>query len=336
MNAATKLGGFAVGLAVVFAASLGAGRLSGPVDTAVEPAKSGGPHGGHQGGDGPASAPSRPPVAADVPGGLQISQGGYTLVPQKIELDPGVRTDFRFSITGPDGDPVTHYATLHEKKLHLIVARRDGEGFQHLHPTQAGGEWSVPLTLPTAGAYRIFADFQPASAAQSLTLGMDVTAPGSFRPSPPPAPTMTSKVDGYTITRTGELSPGRSSEVTLTVRKDGKPVTDLQPYLGAYGHLVALRMGDLAYLHVHPEGEPGDGKTKPGPAIRYAVEVPSAGTYRLYLDFRHAGVVRTAEFVATVAGATGETTRPPADQDTDQDTDQGNDADGPHADEHGH
>ena len=84
----------------------------------------------------------------------------------------------------------------------------------------------------------------------------------------------------------------------LSVAKDGRPVTDLQPYLGAYGHLVALRGGDLAYLHVHPDGEPGDGKTSPGPDVEFGAEVPSVGSYHLYLDFKHDGVVRTAEFAA--------------------------------------
>ncbi len=84
--------------------------------------------------------------------------------------------------------------------------------------------------------------------------------------------------------------------------KDGEPVADLQPYLGAYGHLVALRQGDLAYLHVHPDGEPGDGTTKSGPEITFNSEAPSAGTYRLFLDFRHGGVVRTAEFTVVVGG----------------------------------
>ena len=78
--------------------------------------------------------------------------------------------------------------------------------------------------------------------------------------------------------------------------RGGVPVTDLQPYLGAYGHLVTLREGDLAYLHVHPGGEPGDGTTRPGPDVEFGAEVPSAGRYHLYLDFRHDGVVRTAPF----------------------------------------
>ena len=79
--------------------------------------------------------------------------------------------------------------------------------------------------------------------------------------------------------------------------RDGAPVTDLQPYLGAYGHLVALRDGDLAYLHVHP-----DESTAAGPEVRFFAEVPSTGRYHLYLDFRHGDRVRTARFVVTAGG----------------------------------
>ena len=74
---------------------------------------------------------------------------------------------------------------------------------------------------------------------------------------------------------------------------DDVPVTDLEPYLGALGHLVAIRTGDLAYLHVHPSDEadePG------GPDIEFTVEVPTAGTYRLFLDFSHGDEVHTAAF----------------------------------------
>ena len=56
--------------------------------------------------------------------------------------------------------------------------------------------------------------------------------------------------------------PGQESELTLSVSRDGRPVTDLQPYLGAYGHLVVLRDGDLAYLHAHPVDE-ADGASAP-------------------------------------------------------------------------
>ena len=60
-------------------------------------------------------------------------------------------------------------------------------------------------------------------------------------------------------------------------RADGEPVTDLQPYLGAYGHLVALRDGDLAYLHVHPDGSPATARPSPDRTCVFDAEVPSAG-----------------------------------------------------------
>jgi hypothetical protein len=103
-------------------------------------------------------------------------------------------------------------------------------------------------------------------------------------------PSRVAEVDGYQVRLDGDLVPGKASSVRLSVSKDGVPVTDLEPYLAAYGHLVALREGDLAYLHVHPEGAPGDGRTPAGPEIAFVAEVPSAGGYRLFLDFQTDGV----------------------------------------------
>jgi hypothetical protein len=148
----------------------------------------------------------------------------------------------------------------------------------------------------------VFADFAPAGHGDNLILGADLAVAGGYDPQPLPEPADTAEVDGYAVTLDGDLVPGQESEVTLTIDKDGQPVTDLQPYLAAYGHLVALRDGDLAYLHVHPGGEPGDGVTEPGPAITFYANVPSAGAYRLFLDFQHDGVVRTAEFTAQAVG----------------------------------
>lgn len=238
-----------------------------------------------------------------LPGGLQVSDRGYTLVPAADPLSVGVPTELRFQIVGPDGSPWTQYDLSHGKELHLIVARRDLSGFQHVHPVLgADGTWSVPLTFTNAGDHRIFADFAPTGdPAGGLTLGADVAVAGDYRPVPLPAPSRTAQVDGYTVTLDGDLATGDGGMLTLSVAKDGSPVTDLEAYLEAYGHLVALRQGDLGYLHVHPQGEPGDGVTPKGPGIVFHAAAPSAGAYRLYLDFQHEGVVRTAEFTATAA-----------------------------------
>ena len=288
MNTAAKLGAYALGLAVAFGGAFRVGTVVGPVGTRAS-----------------SEAQGTHARAAGAPGGLAVSQDGYTLTPAQHILPAGQPVTFRFTVTAADGQPLTRYTPEHDKDLHLILVRRDLSGFQHLHPALgADGAWSLPLTLPAAGDYRAFADFVPATqGARPITLGVDLHAAGNYIPRPLPSPAPTVTVDGYTVTLAGDLVAGASSPLTLTVSKEGRPVTDLQPYLAAYGHLVALRRGDLAYLHVHPEGHPGDGRTRAGPEIRFAAEVPTAGTYRLYLDFQHRGVVRTAEFTATAASA---------------------------------
>ncbi|GAA1255991.1 hypothetical protein GCM10009609_18960 [Pseudonocardia aurantiaca] len=273
-------GGWAVGSAV--------GPVSQAPEAAAQVAESGGHGDAHSGGE---SAPAAP----DLPGGLASSRDGYTMVPVVSTLAPGAAETFAFRITGPDGAPVTAFDVEHDKRMHLIVVRRDASAFQHVHPEMAAdGTWSVPLTLPAGGSYRAFADFAP-TGGQGVTLGVDLAAPGAFEPVAS-HPSRVAEVDGYRVELTGDLVPGQASPVTLTMSRDGQPVTDLEPYLAAYGHLVALRDGDLAYLHVHPEGTPGNGRTPAGPSVEFVAEVPSAGTYRLFLDFQHAGVVRTAEF----------------------------------------
>ncbi|GAB3930211.1 hypothetical protein GCM10029976_031470 [Kribbella albertanoniae] len=299
MKTPTKIATFVAGLAAVFGGAVGVGALVGPVGPAE-------PEVHH-----PSSAATTAGTEK-IPGGLMISDKGFTLALANDQLPAGPTTQLRFSVLGPDGRPVTAYDRSHDKDLHLIAVRRDLSGFQHLHPQLDGsGSWSVPVAL-TSGQWRVFADFVPAGG-ENLVLGADLAVSGVSEPKPLPPQSDTAQVDGYTVTLTGGLSPGRESELKLSIAKDGKPITDLQPYLGAYGHLVALRDGDLAYLHVHPAGAPGDGKTNPGPDITFYATTPSTGGYRLYLDFKHNGKVRTAEFtVNTTTGSTATTSPNPS------------------------
>ena len=311
MNTALKIGGYTLGLLAVFGAAVGVGTAVTP--TATVAATSASPAEGHT--DMSAMTAAPPAGAAGLPGGLMVSQDGYTLHLADRSMPAGPQAPLRFQILGPDGAPVTGYQTEHDKDLHLIAVRRDLSHFQHVHPVlDAEGTWSVPLDLTAPGEYRVFADFTPTGHDGGLVLGADLAVPGTYEPVVLPEPTAIAQVvDGYEVTVAGDLAPGQASELTLTVDKDGVPVTDLQPYLAAYGHLVALRAGDLAYLHVHPAGEPGDGVTPAGPGITFYATAPSVGDYRMFLDFRHDGVVRTAAFTLhageTPSGATPPTTQ---------------------------
>ena len=296
MSTPARVVGFVAALLAVLGISLAAGRLVGPVGP-FGPSEAAAMAGHGESADAPDSGAH----AAVLPGGLQVAQDGYALRLDPDQLAAGPRGDLSFVIEGPDGKAVTSYEVEHEKELHLIVVRRDLGLYHHVHPTRAAdGTWSIPLDL-TPGTWRVLADFTP-KGGKSMTLGADVFVPGSVMPAPAAhTDVRTATVDGYTVELAGDLMPGTDSDLTLTVSRGGSPVTDLEPYLGAYGHLVALRTGDLAYLHVHPEGTPGDGTTGPGPDVRFGAAVPSSGTYRLFLDFKHAGVVHTAAF-AVMAG----------------------------------
>ena len=229
-------------------------------------------------------------------GGLEQSADGYSLVLTTPPADAG-HQPLAFEVLGPEGHPVTDYLEQHERDLHLVVVRRDLTGFQHLHPElDAEGVWHQDVDL-TPGAWRVLADFQPAGA-EALVLGADLLVSGDFAPEPLGDDRLGASVDGYDVTLGREaVAAGEETVLTTTVTRDGVPITDLQPYLGAHGHLIALRDGDLGYLHVHPEEDSGA-----GPAIAFRTTFPSAGRYRLFLDFRHGDEVHTAAFTVTVEG----------------------------------
>jgi hypothetical protein len=237
--------------------------------------------------------------AASVPvGGTATAAGGYAFVPGATTFPAGVASTFTFHIQGPAGQPVTRFAVVYDRPLHLIVVRDDLSGFQHLHPVMAAdGTWSVELTLARPGRYRAYADFTAVDASgarAAAVLGVDLTAPGTAAAEPLPAGADRDAPDGFTVSIEGDLTIGTVEPVLFRVTRSGAPVT-LQPYLGAYGHLVMLRQRDLGYLHIHPESRLSGG------AVKFWVVAPGQGTYRMYLDFQVGGAVHTAEFTVVVS-----------------------------------
>ena len=286
MTAGVRVAAFAALLAIIFGAAALAGR-------AIDPGT--GSHGGDDhaaGGHGSAHAAAAAHAHADAPAGLALAQDGLRLVAAgTTTLRPHRAERLAFRIADARGATVRAFDTEQDRRMHVIVVRRDLTGYQHLHPTQArDGTWTAPLRLPAAGAYRAFADFR--TGGRRHTLGVDLLVRGDFVPRPLPAPSTTARVDGYDVA----LHAHGMSALSFTVRRDGAPVAGLQPYLGARGHLVVLRAGDLAYAHVHPL----TGAAAPG-EIAFESAPPTPGSYRLFLQFRHGGRVHTAAFTREVS-----------------------------------
>lgn len=235
--------------------------------------------------------------------GTAASSGGYTLKLATATAKPATPTTLTFTIDGPDGMPVTDYVVDQTKKLHLYLIRTDLTGFQHVHPALAAdGTWSIRTAFAAAGRYRLVADFtvRPAGSDVTHILGAPLTVTGSWRRQPTPAPSSSVTVDGYTVEATGRLQAGTESALTVRLTRGGQPVTDLQPYLGVWAHLSAFRAGTLAFAHLHPTERPmsGMGMDSPDP-LRFKAELPSAGTYRVYVQFQTGGALHTAGLTLT-------------------------------------
>jgi hypothetical protein len=230
--------------------------------------------------------------------GTSLSGAGYTLVAESTTFQAGVAQPFTFRVVGPDRKPVTAFVLAQATKLHLIVVRHDLTGFAHLHPAMAGdGTWTIALTLPNAGIWRAYADFVvlgPTGQQVAVTLAVDLTVPGDYRPVALPEPARESPVGGFLVSYEGTPQVGATQPITMRVSVAGTPVADLQRYLGSYGHLVVLREGDLAYLHVHPEDQLVAG------GVKFWFAPPSAGRFRAFFEFQAGGVVHAAEFTLQV------------------------------------
>ena len=277
MNTTTRLAAFGVALVAILGLGAGLGAAVGPDVAETE-----------------AEAP------APIGQGVVSAAEGYRLIAATSGLDRD-GGPFRFVIEDQEGRAVHQFTPIHERGLHLIVVNRELTTFHHVHPTlDVDGTWSIDLPALDSGSYRAVADFQIADGPR-LALGTDLTVAGEYEPRELSEPAPQTMTDGYEVELAAERSDAGKVTAELTVRRNGDLITDLEPYLGASGHLVAMRSGDLAYAHVHPVE---DDESAPG-VVTFDAELTSAGRYGLFFDFKHDGTVHTAAFTFDQGPVTG-------------------------------
>ena len=231
-------------------------------------------------------------AAPDPVRGLAVAQDDLRVVVEQPELRRGRTETLRFRIVDEHGAAVRDFDVTHEKRMHLILARRDLTGFQHLHPELAAdGTWSADVRLDAAGSYRLFADFShDDTAAHARRRPARRRRRRPARRSPRRSRPRSATAATTSGSTPADAAPGKEADLRFTITRDGVPVKT-EPYLGAGGHLVALREGDMAFLHVHPMDD----------GVRFAATFPTAGRYRLFLQFQHEGRVHTVAFTQEVS-----------------------------------
>ena len=177
-----------------------------------------------------------------------------------------------------DHEPVTDFALLHARLMHLIVTSNDLSWYTHIHPVYQGhGRFTITTRLPHAGAYRFYSDYLPQGQAEHEVVlhQFHVAGPAALPPTPrlvldtPHGMWLTRQVVAAPEGRPDEVG-GATYEVALMpmparprvgqpvmlhyeIRDAaGHPLHDLQPYMGALGHSVILAADPNTYLHVHP------------------------------------------------------------------------------------
>jgi hypothetical protein len=76
---------------------------------------------------------------------------------------------------------------------------------------------------------------------------------------------------------------------------DLAPMEGVQPWLGAWGHLLSASADLLDLVHVHPAWDPYQNQ------IQFNVIFPRPGQYTLWAQFQRNGQVNTARFDLTAS-----------------------------------
>ena len=233
-------------------------------------------------------------------------------------IQPGQTTKLTYKIVNKDGDVLKDYTVAHEKIMHLIIVRKDLQEFQHLHPefNKSTGEFSVDVTFPTDGSYRIFPDFTPTpdnKQKTTVTLNKDINVGDmqKYKPQSVAVDAVTEKlVEGFTVSYLlpDSIKAKSAFDYSLVVDKGGELV-NLESYLGAMGHGVIIKEGTLDFIHTHADGmgmgmmemhgmsaEEHAGHQGEPNTIDFSTTLPSSGNYKVFTQFQVDGKVITTDY----------------------------------------
>jgi hypothetical protein len=255
-------------------------------------------------------------VAFTVPVKDEDASGARKSAPKPFTLDVktqpgrlGAGGPVKFTIAVKDratGKTVKNFDEVHTERMHLIIVRDDLGAFFHEHPTpNADGTFTHTFTFPTGGNWRLFADCAPSGAgSQVIMASVNVNGPSPTPTALKPETAPVVKEGGVTLAMTTKELPAKTMlPVTFTLKDaEGKPVTDLQPWLGAMAHLILIEKDATTFVHSHPdESDPKNGKNG---TLTFLARFPKPGVYRGWVQFQRDGKVTTMPF--TVAATAGE------------------------------
>lgn len=241
----------------------------------------------------------------------RATKGGKRVLPYRLDLNNGspakAGQPFPLKLQIKDsksGETVKAFDIAHEKYFHLLIASKDFEWFLHEHPVmEPDGTWVINVAFPAEGEYLVYGDVAPVGKGSMILMnklkvsGKKPTWKVNWTANKGPV------TDG-TITATlgGDIQIGRMSQLVFDLKDatTGQPVTQLEQYLGAHGHLMIFSQDGMTTVHSHPaSGKATDDLLAQG-KVAFNARIPKAGKYRAFAQFQRDGKIMTFKFTLDV------------------------------------
>lgn len=227
----------------------------------------------------------------------------YTLrVLSPETLIPGQNATVKLTLNNPDNTPIDEsmLAIVHEKKMHLLIISGDFKEYHHIHPQQVTGESGVyeATFTPKKTGFYLWTDVTPPGGQAYVATMLGTLAKKSDIDLKPQQQASSTGITASIADAT--LIAGSDAQIQIALRDDaGKPLTLVEPYLGALGHLVGFSVDGKRILHAHPVDDeyPASG------VLSFHVNAPHSGIWKLFLQVQQNGTVHTFPFTVAVARA---------------------------------
>jgi len=220
------------------------------------------------------------------------------ITPPQVPAERPIALEFRVA-EPKEGASVKQFEVVHEKLFHLFLVSQDLQWFAHLHPdADMDGRFRLTTQLPKPGVYRLLADFYPRGGTPQL-LPRTLTTAGYVKPIEEGIPALSADLapkHGENLNVELSLDPpepiaGKKAMLFFKV----SPADGLEPYLGAWGHMLAASADLADTIHEHPFFAEG------GPQLQFNLFFPRATMYRVWVQFQRQGVVNTVAFTVPVS-----------------------------------
>jgi DMSO/TMAO reductase YedYZ heme-binding membrane subunit len=228
---------------------------------------------------------------------------------------PGKPVALRFKVHNIlTGAEISKFYINQEKLMHMVVVSNDLTYFEHTHPQLVSSDFTISTTFPANDLYHIYLNFFPEGGSeQQFAFSYKVGNPGILKaPAMQPDATLEKTFGQYKVAITGEpfladdMTGGTQILKYLITDTSGLPITNLEQYLGSFGHLILINEQTYEYIHIHPvqtrllaKGELG------GPEVNFVSLALSGrpitpGVYKAFGEFKHNSEVFVTNFTITL------------------------------------